>query len=157
MRAAPCLLAIALVLLPLAAADQNVALGPASVTTTNADVGTCEMGSTGQSTRSANARVELTENESAFADATSYCYANAWSDGSGNYWNSQSSGIGVSAGRQTHNAWGPYLIVGWFDHRQETNGGDSHFCGSQVYVSGPVVFLGCWPNGERPPMLPALP
>lgn len=156
MRVALALLTIAL-LMPLAAADQDVSAGPATAETTTADGGTCEMGSNGSSLRNANARVQLTPNESVFADATSACSSNAWSDGSGNYWNAESSVLGVSAGRQTDNTWGPFVSVNWFDNRQETNWGSTHFCGSQVYASGPAVFLGCWPNGESPPMLPALP
>lgn len=156
MRAALCLLTIA-ICLPLAAADQDVSAGPASAETTTTDTGTCEMGSNGSSTRAATARAQLTQNESVFVDARSSCYANAWSDGSGNYWNSQSSYLGANAGRQTDNAWGPYASIAWFDNRDEANWGQNHFCGSQVYASGPSLLLGCWPDGERPPMLPALP
>lgn len=156
MRAALCLLTMTL-LLPLAAADQHVSAGPASADTTTSDVGSCEMGSSGVSSRAAMARAQLTQSESVFVDARSSCSANAWSDGSGNYWNTQSSFLGVSAGRQTDNTWGPYASVSWFDNRDESHWGGSHFCGSQVYVSGLALLLGCWPEGESPPMLPALP
>lgn len=156
MRVVSCLLMIAL-LLPLAAADQDVTLGPATVKTVNVQNGTCESGSTGNVMHGASARVQLTQHEAVFADASSSCYSTAWSDHDGNYWNETTRTLGVYAGRQTDNAWGPFVAVSWFDQRQESTWSNTHWCGSQVYASGPVVFLGCWPEGGAPPMLPALP
>jgi len=146
-------------LLPVALADQTVSQGPATVKTVNYvwGDGSCEAGHNGGVQRSANARVQLTQHESLYADASSSCSSYSWDDGRGNWDQMTTSYLGVSAGRQTDNSVGPYATAGWYDNNETAPWGQNHFCGSNVYVSGPAVFLGCWPDGNPPPMLPVLP
>jgi hypothetical protein len=160
MRAAlPLLVAIAFLLAPLAAADQSLGAGPASARTMNATTGdgSCDAGSNSSETHEAHAQVVLTQHESLFVEAYSACYASAWDDGRGN-WDSQVSSILlVSAGRQTDASQGPFVVVDWYDYNETASWGTNHYCGSIAYVTGPALFMGCWPNGEAPPMLPMLP
>lgn len=157
MRLSLVLLATAL-LLPLAAADQNLAAGPASVKTQNTQWGNgCESGDTGGEWRDAHANVAATEHESVFVDAASSCNAWSWNDGMGNYENQTWHNFGVAAGRQTDSSWGPYVQYYAWDQRDENSWSTWHACGSQLYASGLALLLGCMPNGMAPPTLPELP
>lgn len=153
------LLVAAILLLPLAHADQSVAQGPATLATTNTEGGDgCEAGDNGYAQHTAQGRVILTDHESLYVRASSWCSASYYDDHMGNNATTTWSALDLSAGRQTDDSAGPYAQAQWWDMRSDSSWGSSlHACGSNIYVAGPVLALGCWPNGDRPPMLPILP
>ncbi len=156
------LLALAAALLaPLAAADQERALGPATAKTQSTTTGEGCDGANGSESRYAEARVRLTANESLFLTYVQSCTRYDWTqdDGHGgeSYARGASDNGGVHAGRDSRGNPGPVVHYTYSDIREESTWGAYESCGSQLYASGPVLFLGCWPDGGRWPMLPALP
>lgn len=146
---------------PLAAADQDIAVGPARVETRNATYGdgSCEpgaAGSGGSQSRDAWVGVDVTEHESVGVLVLQSCSAYAWNDGFSD--NSEQWNMGsVQVGRFSDGNPGPVVMFQYVDHRYDYGGSEGHHCGSQVYASGPALVLGCFPDGGQWPMLPALP
>lgn len=154
MRAAVLLALLSLTVLALpAAADQDVAAGPASVTTRNNDADPCGDGG-GWQQRVAVAQVEANEHQRVQASLNNYC--SEWSrDGASQRFH----GLGVMAGRCGEWGCGPYASFDWFYVEESYPwGGGYKSCTSTLYLSGVGLSLGCpSPDGSPPPMLPPLP
>jgi hypothetical protein len=148
------LLLVSLAFAPLATADQDLDAGPASVRTRN-DAwgdGDCEEGADGGVTRQAEAKVALTAHDSVAAGAGQPC--DTWTHNDYDY---ASNGGYAYVGRSMDNSGGPYLSAGWYDFTYVEPGQSARACSTNAYLSGPNVLLGCLPNGESWPTLPALP
>ena len=162
-RLAAALLLTLSLLAPLAAADQDEAIGPASVRTQNARTGDgCAEGGNGSESRYAEARVDATPHESVVVLFSQSCYAwnYTYDDGMGGEINDRGTsdnGV-VMAGRSSDGNAGPVVQAGYMDAKHQTSwAGDSRNCWSYAYLSGPGVSLGCYPDGGRWPMAPELP
>lgn len=152
-------LALALLaLLPFAAADQDTQVGPAYVLTQNGGFGDgdCDAATDGGQTRYARAGVALTPHDEIAVVYAQHCYTGSWSDPYDSY-SEQNEGGSVQVGRFADDNPGPVAQVNWHDHRYDYGSWEGRSCYTSLYVSGPGVSLGCLPNGERWPMLPALP
>ena len=149
------LVALALLpLLPFATADQNVAVGPASVVTQNGSWGDgdCVASADGGASRYAEAHVALTPHDKLAVIVAQSCHT--WTSGG---WAEEGSSGTVQAGRFADGNPGPLVSVGWSDWRWSYESWGSRACTTYVYASGLLLALGCLPNGERWPMIPVLP
>ena len=149
------LLALALATLaPVAAADQSLSAGPASVLTQNASWGDgdCDPAASGGQARYARASVEITPRDELVLQAGQSC--STWTDGT--FSDDAQSGF-VHVGRSADQNAGPYAQLNWLDWRYGADGYEDRTCYTQVYASGLVLSLGCLPAGERWPTMPALP
>lgn len=150
-----------LLLSPVALADQDVSAGDAHAWSQNASTGDGCDGANGGERRHAEARVNVTDNETVFVFAHQSCSAwnNTWDDGHGNTgWSRGTSDQGfVQAGRSSRGNWGPIVQLAYHDMREESSWGRHEMCSTTAYASGPVVYLGCFPDGGRWPMAPLLP
>lgn len=162
-RAAAALLLTLSLLAPLAAADQDEAVGPASVRTQNARTGDgCGEGGNGSESRHAEARVDLTPHESVVVLFTQSCAAwnQTWDDGAGGEVfarGTMDSGT-LMVGRMSDQNAGPVAQAGYHDQRDESSWGSGRQCWSYAYVAGPAVSPGCYPaDAGRAPMAPVLP
>ena len=133
---------------PLAAADQDVSVGPARVVTANQDSGDACGGANGYHTRVATAEVEIVEDEAVGASANQYC-----SDQTDTWFDWHASGFFVNAYHRVDSNYGPQVYVSYSD----TEMSGLHMCGLTVGVAGLPIQLGCLPAGVVVPLAPALP
>lgn len=143
-------LALALLAVPLAAADQAIVAGPLSVTTANATFGDGCDGVNGGASRDADATLDDPRGGGyKRAHLTSGC--SRFDDGTNEF---EGSYLSLYVTSVEANQQGPYAGYNWYGG--ETNGWS--YCGSGAYVGGFSTPLGCpAPDGRAPPMLPELP
>lgn len=144
---APLLLAMALAV-PLAAADQDVSVGPARVTTANSGWGDPCGGANGYHVRSASARVEYYPGESVGANFDQWC-----ADQTSPWYDVHGTGFFLTVDRRVDQNPGPQVYVAYSD--TEMNGW--RWCGLAIGVVGVPLQVGCLPADTKVPMLPALP
>ena len=162
-RSAAAFLVLLTLCAPLALADQDHALGPASVTTLNAESGDgCAAGGNGSASRHAEVRVDATEHESLVVLFSQSCssWNQTFDDGNGGEAyarGTHDSGV-VMVARSSDENVGPNAQAGYHDMRQDSTWGAGRNCWSYAYAAGPAVSPGCWPaDAGRAPMAPTLP
>lgn len=144
-------IALAILLLPIAQADQSIAAGPATLSMTNADYGDGCGGTNGGTQREVQLRVDDPRPNGGWKAAGVGSACNSYDDGTNEF---EGSYLYVYYTDIEFGAPGPSASYGWYGG--SANG--SSWCGSWASTGTLTQNLGCpSPDGSAPPMLPVLP
>ena len=138
-------------ILPLAGADQSLAAGPLSITTTTTVYGDGCEGTNGGETREARVHVDDPRPNGGTKDVVAGSACNSYED---SYNDVESSYLYVYYWDFQFGQNGPSGGFAWYGGSTAT----SSWCGSYVSVGSVVEYLGCpAPDGSAPPRVPLMP